>query len=489
MTRSASIGPAREHPVDALVQAARAAQPRLAGVPLATRLAIIRRLRQRIAEEALTLAVDVERRELAETLTAEVLPLADACKFLERRAVSLLSPRTLRGGRPAWLTGTRLEVLREPLGVVLILAPSNYPLFLPGVQLLQALAAGNAVLVKPAPGCSAPMRRLAAWLGEAGLPPGSLTLLGEDPGNGEAAIDAGVDKVLLTGSVDTGRAVLARLAGSVTPAALELSGCDAVFVREDADLELAARSIAFALRLNGGATCIGPRRIFVQRSRHPALVERLAGELRGAPAVRLEPALRTRIERLLDDAEDAGARVIHGGFDNTGAMVPALIDEVPAGSALLCADVMAPLVSVVAVQGDEQALERAADCPFALGATVFGGEAGARALASRIRAGVVVINDAVVPTADPRLPFGGRGHSGYGVTRGAEGLLELTRIKGVTTRRGRGRPHLDPPVGDERELFSAYARAAHGSAGARVRGWIELLKTVIARAGRKRGRR
>ncbi len=166
-------------------------------------------------------------------------------------------------------------------------------------------------------------------------------------------------------------------------------------------------------------------------------------------------------------------------------MAPTIVDGVPVGSPLLAADLMLPLLSVIPVQGDEQALIRDAECPYALGATVFGQEAGARALAQRIRAGVVVINDAVVPTADPRLPFGGSGLSGFGVTRGAEGLLELTRPKAVSTRSGRGRPHLDPPVGDETRLFSAYARAAHGSPGMRVRGWIELLKTVIARAGRK----
>ncbi|ANM32420.1 hypothetical protein ABI59_21640 [Acidobacteria bacterium Mor1] len=470
---------------DDLIRSARAAGRRWRRDSIAERLRVVERLRRRIAEDAETLAASVDRRPVPDTLTAEVLPLADACKFLERRAAALLAPRTERRGRPAWLAGTRLEILREPLGLVLILAPSNYPLFLPGVQLLQALTAGNSVLVKPAPGCSAPMRLLAGWLQDAGLPPGTLTILDESVEAAETAIEAGVDKVLLTGSLATGQTVLSRLAGSATPATMELSGCDAVFVRNDADLKLTARSLAFALKLNGGATCIGPRRMFVHQDIHQGMVEHLAAEVRNAERVPIPAAMAGKLRGWLSEAERDGAQVVCGGIDEQDTMAPTVVDGVPVGSPLLSANLMLPLISVIPVQGDEQALIRDSECPYALGATVFGGEAGARALAQRIRAGVVVINDAVVPTADPRLPFGGSGLSGFGVTRGAEGLLELTRTKAVSTRSGRGRPHLDPPVGDETRLFSAYARAAHGSPGMRVRGWIELLKTVIARAGRK----
>src|SRR4051812_27290966 len=138
------------------VEAARRSQAAWAATPLAARLRLLRRLRDRIAEHAAGLAEAAGRasvRNAAEALVAEVLPLADACRFLERRAVSLLRPRRLGiGGRPAWLWGARAEVLREPVGVVLVIGPSNYPLMLPGVQALQALAAGNAVLWKPGVG-------------------------------------------------------------------------------------------------------------------------------------------------------------------------------------------------------------------------------------------------------------------------------------------------------------------------------------------------
>lgn len=168
-----------------------------ATTPLADRLAIVRRFRHLLAESALRLA-EISRattgRPLAETLTAEVLPLADACRFLEREASRLLRPRYLgRSGRPLWLQGMRAEVRREPHGVVLIIGPSNYPLFLPGVQTVQALAAGNAVLLKPGARGGPIARRFAELLYAAGLDNRLLQVLPEEPESARHAIACGVD--------------------------------------------------------------------------------------------------------------------------------------------------------------------------------------------------------------------------------------------------------------------------------------------------------
>ncbi len=170
-------------------------------------------------------------RSVADTLVSEVLPLAEACRFLEREARWILAPQRLSThARPFWLRRVTAETRREPLGVVLIIAPANYPLFLPGVQALQALAAGNAVLWKPAAGGMAAAEALRDVLVGCGLDPALLQLLDESPQAAADAIAAGVDKVFLTGSAATGTAVLSQLAAHRTPAVMELSGCDAVFV-------------------------------------------------------------------------------------------------------------------------------------------------------------------------------------------------------------------------------------------------------------------
>lgn len=416
--------------------ASRAVQAAWASWSLGERLRTLRALRHGLAENAAGLvraAGGGAGRPEAEVLSSEVVPLADACRFLEREAPRLLATRRLGShGRPAWLAGVEAEVRREPLGLVLVIAPSNYPLFLPGAQTLQALAAGNAVLWKPGRDGSAAAEAFAAVAARAGLPAGVLSILPEDPEAARRAIAAGVDKVLLTGSAATGREVLAGLAHRLVPATMELSGCDALFVLPGADLGRVARAVHFGLTLNGGATCIAPRRIFAPPDLARELEERIALDSLGA---RLGPETLT----------------------------------------------------ITPVAGTAEALAEAARSPYALGASIFGPEEAAVALAAKVRAGVVVINDLIVPTADPRLPFGGRGESGFGVTRGAEGLLELTVPKVVAVRRARRLFHLEAPHPGDAELFRAYLNLTHGGGlKARLRGAVDLARALMRRgAGRR----
>jgi acyl-CoA reductase-like NAD-dependent aldehyde dehydrogenase len=458
----------RADSIATILAKARRSQGRWAASPLAARLHVVRRARHLFAEAGLRLAeasAACRQRPAAEALTAEVLPLAAACRFLEREAARLLRPR--RPGlwsRPLWLGGIGSEVRREPFGVVLVIGPGNYPLFLAGVQALQALAAGNAVLLKPAPGSATPVRLFVDLLHQAGLDPDLAQVLPDTTEAAQAALGAGVDKVVFTGSADTGARILAQIAPRLTPSTMELSGCDAVFVRADADLDLVTRSVSFGLQLNGGATCIGPRRLFVPRSLATELEGRLARALGASSSFALRGPAADRVRPLVEEALAGGAHLVAGSLAPDGALqLPLVLAGVPRGSALLREDVFASVLSVVAVDGDDEALALAAESPYALGATVFGrDEAAARALAGRVRAGGVVVNDMVAPTADPRLPFGGRGRSGFGVTRGAEGLLEMTTPKVIQWNRARWRPHLDPAAMGDADLFAAFLQFLHG---------------------------
>lgn len=468
---------ARNETVDAAtarrVSAARAAQAGWARTPVRARLRVLRRLRRMIGSAPEDLAATVTTyagRAPGETLLAEVLPLAEACRFLEREAAALLAPRKLGAdGRPAWLRGVTAEVQRAPLGVVLILAPSNYPLMLPGIQLIQALAAGNAVVVKPAPRCTAPMQRLVALLDRAGLPDGLVQVLGETVADAEAALAAGVDKVLLTGSAETGRAVLGRLAEGLTPATMELSGSDAVIVLPGADPDTVARAVAYGLRLNGGATCIAPRRIFVPREAAASLEARLLDHLSRVPPAAVPLPVRRQVHGLVQAAVADGARLAAGAFDPAdGRLAPVVVADATPWMALLQSDVFAPVVSLVPVADVDAAITQAEECPYALGASVFGPARQARLVAESLRVGTVTVNDLIVPTADPRLPFGGRGRSGFGVTRGPEGLLELTHPKVIAVRSGRFRPHLRPPSAGDARFAATWLRLVHG-------GWRALF--------------
>jgi acyl-CoA reductase-like NAD-dependent aldehyde dehydrogenase len=466
----------------------RQAQKLWAAKSVRERLQVVRRFRRLLADNALTLADQANGHSRAEVLSSQVLPLADACRFLHQEGEGILAPRNpSKTSRPAWLGGVKLTIYREPLGLILVIAPANYPVFLPGVQTLQALVAGNAVILKPGRGGQPAAQTLAKLLTKAGLDPRLFSLLPEAPEAATAALKAGVDKVVFTGSAATGRAILQDMAPHLVPGILELAGCDAVFIREDADVDQAAKALAFGLRLNASATCIAPRRVFVQRSIAATLEVRLARLLADFPGVPVEPALAIRVCTLAREAIKGGARLLTGKLEPTTTLKPLILTDVPPASQLLRADLFAPVLALMPFTDDDEALRLAAVCPYALGATVFGRNTKtAYALARKVRAGLVIINDMIVPSADPRVPFGGRGESGFGVTRGAEGLLELTAVKAIANQSNRRPRHLEPPMPGDENLFRAYIAFAHGSNRRRFGTLRALIKALIIRIRNER---
>ena len=406
------------------IRCAGVAQIEWAARAVKARAQLIGSLRPLLADEATAIAqttAAVGNRPVAEKLVSEVLPLLDACRFLEKNAARILRPKRFGArGRPIWLHGSSFEVRRKAFGVMLIVGPANYPLFIPAVQMLHALAAGNAVLIKPAEGATAPIAQFVDLIAaRSGIPADLIQILPESPEAARLAVRIGIDKAIFTGSSENGRSFLADLAKQNTPSVMELSGADSVFVRADADVELAAKAIEFGLSLNDGETCMAPHTIVAHRAVAERLTERL-GRI-GIPAETL-----------------------------------------------------------VRVQDDEQAIEFAAMDEHGLGAAVFSRDAdSARAFAERLPTGFATINDIIVPTADPRFPFGGVRGSGFGVTRGAEGLLEMTYPQAIAIRRARFLPHLEKPAAGDAEMFAAFCSMLHGR-GLRPR--LAALRKVIVSA-------
>lgn len=485
--------------VHSAMSAARLAQACWSARPLRARLERIRELRHLISEHALFLAeasASTRLRPARESITAEVLPLADACRFLEREAPSILAPRRLgRRNLPFWLSGVRTEVHREPFGVIAIIGPGNYPLLLPGVQMVQALAAGNAVLLKPGAGGSWAARALVELMARAGFDSNLIAVLPESTEAALAAIDAGPDKVVFTGAAATGEKILALLAPRLTPATMELSGCDAFIVRADADLDLVVKALKFGLELNHGATCMAPKRVLVHRAIATALEARLAQTFalqhsRNQPSqtradvTEMSSAAAKAWIRLVTGAVAQGARFVTGGVSPDGTLqFPIILAGVQPRMRLLHEDVFAPVCSLLTVSDDAEAVARANDCPYALGASVFSNdETAARAVAYALHAGIVSINDLIVPSADPRVPFGGRKRSGFGVTRGLEGLLEMTAPKVVSVSRARFRPAFQLPRPRDEEMFQSCLQLTHGRGlGRRARALASLFTSLALR--------
>jgi acyl-CoA reductase-like NAD-dependent aldehyde dehydrogenase len=464
---------------------ARTAQQIWAAKSLRQRLALLRRARHRLAEAGVDIAQSVPceqpgalHRSVADTLVSEVLPLAEACRFLEREASWILAPQRISShNRPFWLRRVTAEVRRDPLGLVLIIAPANYPLFLPGVQVLQALAAGNAVLWKPAPGGTAPAEALRDVLVGSGLDPALLQILDESPDAGLDAISNGVDKVFLTGSAATGTAVLYQLAPHLAPAVMELSGCDAVFVLPGADAERTAAALAFGLRFNGSATCMAPRRIFLVGDQ-PGMMPALLAQIKSLDPVPLPVRTQVQLAELFEDAHRQGGWVeIDGSLQE---LRYALVTGATAQMRITQADVFAPVLSIFHVPDVDAAIAAHAPCPFALTAAIFGPEGAAQALASRLPVGTVLINDLIVSTADPRISFGGRKASGFGATRGREGLLETTTLKTIVAQRSRDLRAYRPTTPGHQPFFAAYLEVVHG--GSWPARWNALRRLIRAAA-------
>jgi len=467
------------------VARARVAQAAWHNTPLLTRLQVFRRLRVRIASECVGLAAAASSKAhpLSEVLLSEVLPLLEAVKFLEQNAESILRPLRLgKKGRPWWLGRVCSEIRREPFGVIAVISPSNYPLFLGGVQVLQALVVGNAAVWKPASGGAAVAGLMAQLAAEAGLPEGLLVVLPDTMEAGILLLEESLGKVVFTGGFQNGTKILEVLSKRAIPAIVELSGCDAVFVRADADLHLVAKALRFGLTFNQSRTCLAPRRVFVADNLAQELEVILKRELSFVAEIHNANEGVPRQASLVKWVEKAllqGARLVHGEIKNGDIKFPCVLANVPLQMQDSLAELFAPILCITSVESDDAALDAAARCEYALGAAVFSQDLQESVvMAGKIRAGLVSVNDLIVPSADPRIPFGGSGNSGYGVTRGAEGLLEMSRIKVLQVRSGGQVQHLEASEVDS-NLAAALIRLTHGGDWrTRFRGLTEICKVT-----------
>lgn len=452
--RPADGGLVGEIPVDdrAAVEAAlarvRAVQPGWAALTPGDRAEQLQALRREITRRT----SDIVDRIVAETgkpeaeALAEVLMVLKILNFYLRKAPRALRPRRVRTGI---LVGTSGWIIREPVGVVGILSPWNYPFILAMEPTLTALFGGNGVVLKPSeytPFTGAFVQDLCEG---AGLPEDLVVAVFGRRETGEALVDARPDHIHLVGGTATGRAVLRRAAETLLPVTLELGGKDPALVRADADLERAARGIAFGGFYNAGQTCLSTERVFVHASVYEAFLKALVrqtaalrigtgGEVEVGP-ITVDAQLQV-IEAHVRDAVERGARILCGGGradPASNVFLPTVLADVPRDARVLREETFGPVIPVVSVEDDDEAVARVNEHPMGLFASVWTRDhrAGLR-LAARLRAGGVSINDTLSHWAVPGLPMGGVGDSGSARVRGEEGLLAFTRSRSVLLNRG-----------------------------------------------------
>ena len=394
-----------------------------------------------------------------EALGGDVVSTLDALRWTVRHGGKALRGYRAGPGHQRLLQIPAGRVVRRPIGVVGMIGTWNYPLFLNAAPIAQALAAGNGVVWKPselAPGLG---RRLQEGLDEARFPPGLVAAVYGGPEVGRALVDSDVDKGFFTGGVVNGRQVLGAWGARGVPAVAELSGFDPAIVLPGAPVDATVRAIAWGAFVNAGQTCVGVRRVYVVGDPSP-WAEALAAFARGlrvgdpsTGVVDLGPlvsgAARDRVHETVRKALEAGAEVLSGGAvpDGPGAFYPptVLLATTPGPEAVLTG-VFGPVLVVRGVGSADEAVAAANAGDYGLAASVWSADlAAARAVAGRLDAGMVTVNDVVAPVMHAAAPFGGTKASGFGRTHGAEGLLEFTQSRVVYERRAGGfRPNQFP---------------------------------------------
>lgn len=427
--------------LDARLAAAVAAQARWSRRTFAERAKVLMAVAQRLQSAAPALARSMAL-EMGKPLAqgeAEVTKSAWVCRHYAEHAEAWLAdePVTVDTGSAA--------VVHAPLGVILGIMPWNYPLW----QVLRFVAptvmAGNVVVLKHAPNVTGTALQLAALFDEAGLGEGVYTPLVIDlDATAQVIADPRVQAVSLTGSVRAGRAVAAAAGQSLKKCVLELGGSDAYVVLDDADVEAAARASVTARMVNAGQSCIAAKRWIVTSAVRPAFEAAVTNLLRRevvgdplldgttqGPMARMD--LRDELDRQVRACRDAGARVVMGGEcpEGPGSFYPVtLLTDVGPGAPAWDQELFGPVATLIEVADAAAALEVANGTPFGLGGAVFSADvARAEQFARAMRSGAVGVNRPVV--SDPRLPFGGVGHSGYGRELGRHGLMEFVNVRAV----------------------------------------------------------
>lgn len=361
-----------------------------------------------------------------------------------------------RTGLPLSHMPGRAWVQYDPLGVVLIIGPWNYPFFLCLSPLVAAVAAGNAAVIKPselAPATSALIARLVPQY----LDPEAVRVVEGAADVTQDLMSQGFDHALFTGGTEIGRKIMAAAAPTLTPVTLELGGKSPVLVLPDADLDVTARRIAWTKLLNSGQTCIAPDYVLADRTIARELTDKIVATIAKFRAAEPDSALRIVNERQFDRlaaliSATEGTVVTGGGSDRaTLSIQPTVVLDPPDGDPVMSDELFGPILPIITVEDTEQAVRFVNARPKPLALYVFTkDQQRGRELVNRMPSGGAVINHIAMHCLVPQLPFGGVGASGMGAYHGQWGFEALSHRRAVLSKPAKPDPGLLYPPYTER---------------------------------------
>ena len=462
-----------EAEVQAAVTRASSAQPGWAELGIRKRIVVLRKFQNLLHQKKSEVAQLVTReagKPYVEALLTEVMVVLDTARFLIENAYRLLRDEQVPHGNLAMKTKSG-RLLRQPYGVIGIISPWNYPFSIPATQSLAALVAGNAVVLKPSEFTSLTAIELESILHAAGVPKEIFQVIPGDGATGAALIEtatsraattdvlmpsAAIDKLIFTGSVPTGKRIAQVAAANLLPVVLELGGKDPMLVLDDADVEVASSGAVWGAFVNAGQACLSVERCFVHRSLYQPFLDacvRKTRELRVGngtdPDTDVGPMIHERqlrnVESQVEGARSQGARVLVGGerMPELGLnfYAPTVLAGVTPAMRIMQDETFGPVLPVMPFDTDEDAIRLANQSEYGLAASVWTRDRPrGEALASRIQAGTVMVNDAVSCFGISEAPHGGIKASGTGRSHGRLGLEEMVRTKYLDSDRLPGTP-------------------------------------------------
>ncbi len=433
--------------VHAAVASARVAQRDWARVPLETRCRRVTRFAEVLmsrAEEVIDLLVREGGKTRVEALGMEVIVVADLIRYFAKHAPEMLAPEPV----PLHLMKHRASYLHfVPRGVVGIIAPWNFPFSIPLGETMMALITGNGVVLKPSEVTPLIALKAKELYDACDLPPDLFQVVTGRGAAGAALIDGGIDYCVFTGSVATGKKIAVACGERLIPCTLELGGKAPAVVCGDADLDRAAQAITWGGFANSGQVCASVERVYAVDSIHDALVEKIAKHARelrqgdASASTDVDVGAMSwdqqvnNVERLVSSAVSDGAKVEAGGKRRVGKGMffePTVLSNCTQDMDVMRKEIFGPVIPIMRVQNEEEAVRLANDSKLGLLAYVFtrDRERGKR-LAERIEAGTVMVNDVLNTYACPETPWGGVKQSGIGRTHSVHGLRDLCETRHV----------------------------------------------------------
>jgi acyl-CoA reductase-like NAD-dependent aldehyde dehydrogenase len=462
---------------------------------VAERLAYIRRFREllvRQGDAVSRLITEEAGKPFSEARVSEVFSILETCRWLEKKAGKILREEPVELNR-VFFAGKQSSNIFQPLGVVAVISPWNYPFSIPAASMLLALAAGNGVVLKPSPRVPLIAAALVGLFEKAGFPAGLVGLIQGDRAEGEKLILSGVDRVIFTGSVAGGRAIMGIASQKLVPLTLELGGKHPAIVLPDADIEAASSGIVWSAFTNAGQACASIDRLILVKPCGSELLSRIVektGRLRlGDPLLNdtdigplIDESQLKRVKDLLNDALFYGARVLCGGRtrEDLGGYFfePAVLADVHENMRLMKEEIFGPLLPVTCVDSEQEAVALANASELGLSASVWTADLRrGKTLAGQLSAGIVWLNDGLFSHICPDAPWGGVKYSGFGRAHSKYELLDMVCIKNVSVSAQGVRDWYFPYSQDGCEYIKAGIDLLHEKGSAEK---LAALKRIIS---------